>query len=196
MSAVQRLVAQVRQELARNPRLRLGLVVIAAILAFYSALLLVDWRADLHEQYVERRQYLRKLREMASQDEWPARAEAAARVRKALEAEIPEVASPGLAQAGAQSWARDMAAVHGGAMQVQTQAPQAVEEQPGLLRVPIVISGALPPRAVLNIIQQIEKHGSLAVIEQAMLLNRENQTFQLTVVSYVRVTGAGADAAR
>ncbi len=196
MSALKRLTAQVRQELGRNPRLRLGVMVIGAILAFYSALVLLDWRAGLHERYVERRQHLRDLRDMASQDEWPARADAAARVRKALEAEIPAVASVGLAQAGAQTWARDLAAVHGGAVQVQAQETQVVEEQPGLLRVPIVISGALPPRAVLNMIQQIEKHGSLAVVEEAMLLNRENQTFQLTVVSYVRVAGDGVDAGR
>ncbi len=196
MSAANQLIAQARQELAKNPRLRLGLVVIVAILALYCALVLVDWRGRLQDQYVERRQYLHKLREMAKQDEWPARAEAAARVRKALEAEIPEVASIGLAQAGAQTWARDLAAVHGGAVQVQAQEPQAVEEQPGLMRVPIVLSGSLPPRAVLNMIQQIEKRGSLAVIEEAMLLNRENQTFQMTVVSYVRVAGDDADAGR
>ncbi|MDI1254200.1 hypothetical protein [Thermomonas sp.] len=196
MSAAKRLLDQVRQELAKNARLRLGLIVIAAILAFYSALLLMDWRTALHAHYVERRQYLHKLREMANQNEWPARAEAAARVRKALEAEIPEVASLGLAQAGAQTWARDLAGVHGGAIQLQTQEPQVVEGQPGLMRVPIVLSGALPPRAVLNIIQQVEKRGSVAVIEEAMLLNRENQTFQLTVVSYVRVAGDHADAGR
>lgn len=196
MSAVTRLMAQVQQELAQNPRLRLGLVVIGVILAAYSALLLIDLRGRLNERYVERRQYLQKLRQVASQDEWPARAEAAARMRKALEAEIPEVASVGLAQAGAQTWARDLAAVHGSAVQVQAQETQVVEEQPGLMRVPIVLSGALPPRAVVNIIQQVEKRGSLAVIEQAMLLNRENQTFQVTVVSYVRVAGENADATR
>ena len=196
MSAVSQLMAQVQQELAKNPRLRLGLAVIGVILAVYCALLLIDLRGRLHEHYVERRQYLQKLRQMASQDEWPLRAESAAQLRKALEAEIPEVASVGLAQAGAQSWARDMAAVHGSAVQVQAQEPQEVEEQPGLMRVPIILSGALPPKAVLNIIQQVEKRGSLAVIEQAMLLNRENQTFQVTVVSYVRVPRENADAVR
>ena len=196
MSAVSQLMAQVQQELAKNPRLRLGLAVIGVILAVYCALLLIDLRGRLHEHYVERRQYLQKLRQMASQDEWPLRAVSAAQMRKALEAEIPEVASVGLAQAGAQSWARDMAAVHGSAVQVQAQEPQEVEEQPGLMRVPIILSGALPPKAVLNIIQQVEKRGSLAVIEQAMLLNRENQTFQVTVVSYVRVPRENADAVR
>lgn len=196
MSATTRLISQVRQELARNARLRLGLLLIAAILAFYAAVLMVDWRSGLHEHYVERRQFLRKLLDMANQDEWPARAAAAARVRKALEAEIPEVASLGLGQAAAQTWARDLTAVNGDAVQVQTREPQPVDQQPGLMRVPIVLSGALPPRAVLNIIQQIEKRGSLVVIEEAMLLNRENQTFQLTVVSYVRVTGDDTDASR
>ena len=195
MSVADQLLGQVRQELARNARLRLGLALIAAILAFYAALVMVDWRSGLHEHYIERRQYLRKLLEMANQDEWPARAASAARVRKALEAEIPEVASLGLAQAGAQTWARNLAAVYGVAVQVQAREPQTVDGQPGLMRVPI-LSGTLPPKVVLNIMQQIEKRGSLTVIEEAMLLNRENQTFQLTVVSYVRVAGDHADASR
>lgn len=184
-----------RLEFSQNQRLRIGVVLIAGILALYSFLVLRDWRASLQDHYVERRQYLRKLKGLAGQSQWPARAEAIARSRRALEAEIPTVASPGLAQAGAQTWLRDLVAVHGAGVQVQSQPPQAVEDHPGLWRVPIVISGALPPRSVLNLIQQVEKRSSLSVIEQALIINRENQTFELTVVSYARVSG-GTDAAR
>lgn len=185
-----------RNEFARNQRLRFGVLVMAAILAFYSFLVLRDWRAGLHDQYVERRQYLRKLKSLAGQNQWPVRAEQMSRVRKALEAEIPAFASQGLAQASAQTWARDLAAVHGSAVQVQSQPSQPVDGQPELWRVPVVLTGSLPPRAVVNLIQQIEKRGSLSVVEQALILNRENQTFQLTVVSFVRVAGRGVDAAR
>ncbi|MGI8559869.1 MAG: hypothetical protein ACR2J7_00200 [Luteimonas sp.] len=169
-------------------------MVIAAILALYAALLLGNWRSELHERYVEHRQYLRKVRTLAGENEWAARAEAMSRARSALEAQIPDVASVSLAQAAAQTWLRELAAVHGTAVQIQSQAPQPVEDQPGLWRVPVVIGGALPSRAVLNIIRQIETRSSLAVIEEAMILNRDNRTFQLTVVSYFRVGKGGADA--
>ena len=189
-------VTRLRLEFSQNQRLRIGILAIAAILAFYSFLVLRDWRAGLLDHYVERRQYLRKLKGLAGQSQWPSRAEAISRSRRALEAELPTVASPGLAQAGAQTWLRDMAAVHGAAVQVQSQAPQPVDGQPGLWRVPIVISGALAPKPVVNLIQQIEKRNSLSVIEEALIINRENQTFELTVVSYARVTGGSVDAAR
>ena len=196
MTALRELIARARLEFGQSQRLRIGVLVIAAILAFYSFLVLSDLRAGLHDQYVERRQYLRKLRTIAVQKEWPARAEEMARVRKALEAEIPVVASPGLAQAGVQTWVRDLAAVHGTAVRVQTQVPEAVEGTPGLWRIPMVISGSLSPSPVINLIQNIEKRSSLSVIEEALILNRQNQTFQLTVVSYVRVAGADLDAPR
>jgi hypothetical protein len=194
VSAISDLLARGRQEFAQNARLRIGVLVIAAILAFYSFLVLKDLRSSLQDQYVERRQYLRKLRVVAVQKDWPARAEEISRVRRALEAQIPVVASPGLAQASAQTWLRDLAAVHGEAVRVQSQPPEAVEGTPGLWRVPMVVSGSLPPRTVINLIQNIEKRGSLAVIEEALILNRQNQTFQLTVVSYARVAGTGANA--
>ncbi len=196
MKALRELAARARLELAQNQRLRIGVLAIAAILAFYSFLVLNDLRASLLEQYVERRQYLRKLRVVAVQKDWPARAEEMQRVREALEAEIPAFASAGLAQASAQTWVRDLAAVHGEAVRVQTQSPEAIEGTPGLWRVPMVVSGSLAPRAVINLIQQIEKRTSLSVIEEALILNRQNQTFQLTVVSYARVTEGEVDAGR
>ena len=189
-------INRARQDFSQNPRLRIGVVVIAAILALYAFLVLRDWRADLHDNYVERRQDLRKINALAGQNVWQTRAEAMSRLRKSLEAEIPAATSQGLAQAGAQTWLRDLTAVNAGAVQVQAQPPQAVEGQAGLWRIPIVISGALPPMAVLNIIQQVEKRSSLSVIEQSMILNRENKTFELTVVSYARVAGGSDDAAR
>ena len=189
-------INRARQDFSQNPRLRIGVVVIAAILALYAFLVLRDWRANLHDNYVERRQHLRKINALAGQNAWPARAEAMSRLRKSLEAQIPAATSQGLAQAGAQTWLRDLTAVYAGAVQVQAQPPQAVEGQAGLWRIPIVISGALPPTAVLNIIQQVEKRSSLSVIEQSMIINRENKTFELTVVSYARVAGGSDDAAR
>ena len=194
MSQVQDWIKLARNELAQNQRLRIGILAIAGIVVFYAFLVLGDWRSSLHEQYVERRQYLRKLRELAGQSQWTVRADAISRVRKELEAQIPVVASPGLAQASAQTWIRSLAAVHGSAVQVQSQPPLAVDGQPGLWRIPLVVSGTLAPRTVVNLVQQIEKHSSLSVIEEATILNRENQTFQLTVVSYARVAGGSPDA--
>lgn len=196
MSQLGDLVLRARQEFAQNPRLRIGVIAIATILALYAFLVLRDWRTELHANYVERREHLRDVRALAVQKSWPARAKAMSRLRKGLEAQIPTVGSLGLAQAGAQAWARDLTSGYPGTTQVQPQEPQQVENQPGLWRIPVTISGSLPPKVVINLIQQIEKRTSLSVIEQSMLLNRENKTFELTVVSYARVAGSADNASR
>lgn len=196
MSAWRERGRRLREELGGNARLRWGLVVISAILAVQLFLVLSDWRTSLHDRYVERRQYLRKLRTLAGQEQWLSRASEASRLRKALEAEIPEVATLGLAQANAQAWVRDLASAHGQTVRVQARPPAAIEGEPGLYKIPVVLSGSLPPAAVINLIQRVEKHPSLAVIENAVLLNRENRTFELAVVSFARVKEAPADAGR
>lgn len=185
-----------RQEWASNPRLRLGTWLIAGILGFYLLLVLRDWQQALQQRHVERSEYLQKMRSLAGQDEWIERAETAARIRKALEAEIPDAATLGLAQAGVQTWVRDMSAVYGTALRVQTEGGEAVPGRPDLWRVPVVLSGSMDPQKVTQLIQQIEKHGSLTVIEQSVILNRENQTFSLTAVSFFRIQQASADASR
>lgn len=185
---------QARREWAGNRRLRIGAVAIAAILAFYLLLVLRDWQSALQLHYAQRSEQLQKMQALAGQEVWIARAQAAQALRKGLEAEIPEVATLGLAQAGVQTWMRDLNAAFGGALQVQNQAPQQVDGQPGVWRVPVTISGPGDPMRVMQLIGQVESRKSLTVIDQATLLNRENQTFSLTVVSLFRIKEAPAHA--
>lgn len=186
--------AQARSEWANNPRLRLGVAVIAAVLAVYLLLVLRDWRAGLQEQYAARSEHLQKMQSLAGQDEWIARAQDARKLRQALDAQIPEVATVGLAQAGIQTWVRSLGSAFGDGLQIQSQAPQPVEGQPGLWRVPVVLSGSAEPPLVIQLVQQIEDRKSLAVIEQATVLNRANKTFSLTIVSLFRIPQAPANA--
>lgn len=188
--ALRAALASMRMELADNPRLRLGAWLIAAILIFYVWLVLADWRAQMHKDYVAQVQQLQKIRSLAGQDEWLQRAEQARVLRDALQAQIPEVATLGLAQASVQTLARDMIAASGNAIRVQTEAPAEVGEGSGLWRVPMVISGGLGATQVLQLIRRIESQRNLVVIEQAMILNRENHTFSLTMVSFFRVQEA------
>lgn len=185
---------QARREWTANRRLRLGGIAIAAILGFYLLLVLRDWQSALQVGYAEHTQRLAKMQALAGQDVWIARAQAAQALRKGLEAEIPEVATLGLAQAGIQTWVRDLNAAFGGSLQVQNQAPQQVDGQPGVWRVPVTISGPGEPRRVVQLIGQVESRKTLTVIDQATLINRENQTFSLTVVSLFRIREAPANA--
>ena len=183
-------------EIGANRRLQVGLVVIGAILVLYAGLLLFDLRQEQEAAYVQRREQLQKMQELAGQDVWIGRAQAVARVRGGLAAEIPEFETVGVAQAQLTSWLRELAQSFGGsAVQIQSQTAQQVAGELGLWRIPVVLSGDVGPSRTLELIQQIERRSVLTVIEQAMLLNRENKAFSLTVVAYVRVSGKASNAA-
>ncbi|MDX2299290.1 MAG: hypothetical protein NW204_06155 [Xanthomonadaceae bacterium] len=180
-------LTQVRKEFAENPRLRIGAWAIAAIVVFYLWLVLADWRAQMQKDYAAQSQQLQKIRSLAGQDEWLQRAERARALRDALQAQIPEVATLGLAQASVQTLARNLAAASGNAIRIQAEAPAPVTGSEGLWRVPVVISGGLGAEQVLQLVRRIESERNLVVIEQATILNRENRTFSLTVVAFFRV---------
>ena len=184
-------LADIRREWASNPRLRLGAVAIAVIVAVYLSLVLRDWNASLQRSYADRTAYLAKMQALAGQDAWIARAASAAEVRAALEAEIPEVATIGLAQATVQGWVREAAVAFGEGLQVRAAAPVPVAADSDVWRVPVTVSGKLDPGRYVQLLAQVERRPTLAVIEEATVLNRENRTFELTVVSYYRVRNNG-----
>jgi hypothetical protein len=183
---------QIQSELAANARLRVGVLAIAAIVLLYGWLLLLDWRDAAASEYAAQRQRLEKIQALAGQDYWLARATEAAELRAALEAQLPEADTLGLAQASVQSWARDLAAVHGDQVRIRGETPVKVPGQ-ALWRIPVTISGSLPAGSVLQLIQRIEQHSQLITIEQSSILNRANRTFSLTVVAFYRVRQEGAD---
>jgi len=194
VSALARAIDDVRRQLRANPRLQIASALIAALVGTYGLLGLVDLRARVADSYADRVGEMRALRTLARQPEWLERAQAAARLRKGLEAQIGHATTVGIAEAEVQAWARERAAATGGQIQIAPQATVEVEAQPGLWRVPVVMSGAAEPMQVVQLMQTIETSARLAVVEQASLLNRENRTFSVTVVFYYRIDGA-ADAA-
>lgn len=169
-----------------NARLRVGVGVIAAILVVYLVLVGLDLRAARATHLAERQAHLQRIEALSGQDAWLGRAAAAATLRKALDAQVPSAGTTGLAQAGVQTWMRQLTAAMGTGVGARTQA---VEQVPGtdLWRIPVEISGPMQPRAVLQLMQQIERYPSLTVIEQVQVLNRENRTFSLTAVAYYRI---------
>jgi hypothetical protein len=189
-------IRKLGSDIRANPRLQAGLAVVAAILVLYGVLVLLELRQAREQAYIQRVEQLRKMRALAGQDAWIGRAQAAARVRQALAAEIPELETVGVAQAQLTSWVREIAQAFGGnAVQIQSQTAQQVAGEAGLWRVPVTLSGEAPPARVVDLIQQVERRSVLTVIEQAMVQNRENKTYSLTLVAYVRIRGGTTDGA-
>jgi hypothetical protein len=185
-------IADIRRQWAANPRLRTAVGLAGALVALWVVLVLFDWRDALAERYRERSAYMGRLRSLAGQPEWLARSQEAARLRKGLEATIPTAASLGLARAEVQAWARERATATGGQVQIASAEPSEVDGRPGLWRIPVTLTGSAAPQQVIQLMQTVEKSPTLSVVEQAMLLNRENRTFSLTVVFHYRIEGGSA----
>lgn len=191
MSAnVAKAIADARREWAGNRRLRFGVLAIAGIVVLYLLLLMQDWRSALANEYTARTEHLYKMKSLAGQEEWLLRAQSTSELRKAMEAELPEVDTAGLAQAQVQGWIRDVATALDEDVQVETLEPVPVEGRPGLWRVPVSVSGQLDPARYLELLRRIESRNTLSVIEEAAVRNRANPTFTLTIVSYFRIREA------
>ncbi len=95
---------ELRLELKKNIRLRIGLWLILAIIAIYSLLLLNEYEMRLQAQYETRIAHLARLQDVTSQAEWIQREKQANSAKIMLENKLWTAVSKGLAQADFQAW--------------------------------------------------------------------------------------------
>lgn len=193
--ALEAALQKAKVELSGNKRLAWGLAVIGGILLLQAFMLLLDLRRDQAEAHADAVGKLRKMQSLSGENEWLSRAQVTGRLLRALESEIPQVETAGVAQAQVITWVRD-AAVAAGAEEVRIQqaAPEQVEALEGVWKVPVMVSGAAAPAKVVEIIRKVEQRPTLTTVGEAMLLNNANKTFSLTVIAFVRVGAGGGDA--
>ena len=183
----------VREEWKGNPRLRWGVAAAAAIAFAYLCLALADWRSELHAQYQQRTLQLYKMTALGGQEHWLARAQSAQSVEKALQAEIPNAATIGLAQAEVQPMVRRMLNAFGQKLSNDAGPPAEVAGQPGLWRIPVTIRGATSQAQMLEILRTIESSERLVVVEQfSFAFVRGLPNLSLTLVAYYRIGGTPA----
>ena len=190
---------QAREEWRSNPRLRWGVAVVAAIALVYLLLVLLDWRRELHDEYQQRTLQLYKMAALAGQEQWSVRAQSALNLEKSLQAEIPRVATIGLAQAEMQTTIRQILNAFGPKLSSESRPPVQVRSQPGLWRVPVTIRGILAQAQLMEILRRIESSDRLIVIDEFQMGFVQGQpNITLTAVAYYRVGAAqgGPRAAR
>ena len=196
MSGLDRAWQSLRQQLADNPRLRLGAWLIVGILVFYGWLLIGDGIGSLRSQVQDDQERLAKLHALAGQEVWHQRAEQAAAIKESLLAELPEADTPGLAQAELQSRLRNLFQDFGSAITVEVSAPVALEENPGWLRIPATLSAnRLEMERIKRAVQAVEAQPGLMRIESISIRNRSDSTLlNMTVHAYYRQRPETADA--
>ena len=179
-----------RQEWQGNPRLRLGVLVVVAISVLFACLTLNDWRHALHAQYQQRTLQLYKMSALAGQEHWLSRAQSAKDVEKALQAEIPNATTIGLAQAEVQTMVRQLIDAFGRKMTTESRPPVAVPGQPGLWRVPVTLRGALSSTQLLEMLRRLEDADRLVVIDESQITFTQGvPTVSLTLSAFYRVGG-------
>ncbi len=176
-------------QIRENHRLQAGVALIAAILLWWLLQLLGDWRQARIAILQASAQQLEQTRSLATQKGWAERAEQAANLAKALQAEIPSAASSGMAQAEFQSWLNQISNAASGQVRLDVQAPVRLEHPDDVVRVTATLSGGLPPAQVMQLINRIESRQSLTTIPVATLRSDGlNQTFSLTVQGYYQLS--------
>lgn len=176
-----------RGEWRTNRRLRIGTIVIAAIVALYAALVLNDWRRALAEEYKERTLQLYKVAALAGQSQWPARAQEAANIRRALQARIPSATSTGLAQAEVQNWVNQVLRGFGQRLTTEAKPPTRIEANEGIWKIPMLVRGPLTSRQLVEILSRIEGAERLLVVEEILIDNQAQTTVNMTVSAYYKI---------
>lgn len=179
---------KIREEWRSNPRLRWGAVIALAIGFFYLCLVLVDWRRDLHDQYQQRTLQLYKMTALAGQEHWLTRAQSAQAVEKALQAEVPNASTIGLAQAEVQTFVRQQINAFGRRLSSDVRPAAEVTGQPGLWRIPVTMRGVINQPQMLEILRRIEDSDRLMVIDEfSFTFVRGVPNMSMTLVAYYRV---------
>ena len=181
---------KIRVQLQGNPRLKWALALIAVLLVGMAWQALDHLRVSSQKQAIADEVNRRRIRSLQGQDIWFSHASSAKALRESLWAELPEVATPGQAQAALQSWLRTLTAPitdEKNALRVSVESSSPVKNLPGALKVNATISGGLSARQVLNLVRQIESATNLVVIETIQIQSDLNNNFSMTINAYYRI---------
>lgn len=154
------------QELKKNTRLRIGLWLIIAIVAFYSLLLLNDYQLQLHNQYQNKVTHLARLQDVTSQAEWIERVKLAESAKVSLEQKLWVAASKGLAQADFQAWiGGQISAAKIQEPRLQVEEAKDVPQQTHIWLVNAKLEGIFEPEALERLFLNFAEHPQWVVVD-------------------------------
>lgn len=192
MKALDASLQSLKRQVDAAPWLRWAGLAIAVLVAALALQALDNWRIERQKAGIEAEQALRRILALKGQDAWLAREKSAQQLRDSLRAQLPQVTTPGMAQAALQNWLRNITAnfdAQNVVIRINRSAP--LESMPDVLRVNAALNGNLNPRQALALIRQIESAPNLVVLETVALQSDSSSTLHLTVNAYYRIA-AGA----
>lgn len=174
------------------PWIKWAALAIAILLAVFMLQALDKMRVDSRKAAIEAEMNLNRIHALQGQDLWFEREKDSRQLRDALWAQLPEVETPGMAQAAVQNWLRKLTTAFGPEQNVRIAINQLgpITQIPGVIRVNASISGNLSPRQALGILRQIESSTNLVVAETVSIQSDTSNVFQLTLNAYYRTAAA------
>ena len=194
MKAFDAQLQALRRQAEAAPWLKWAGFAIALLLALFIVQGLEGWRTERQKAAIDAEQNLRRILALKGQDAWLEREKNTRQLHDALQAQLPEVATPGMAQAALQSWLRDITSGFDSQQNVTIKVNRSgpVEGMPDVTRVNASLNGRLSPRQSLSLLRRIETSPTLIVVETLTLQSEDSSTLHLTVNAYYRVTGGKA----
>lgn len=191
-----RLLNQIAGQFRGNPRLQWGGLLAGLLCAGLALQALDQWRVRQQARSVDIEVETRKVIALRKQGAWIERAEQAEKLQKQLQARIPVVASPGIAQATLQTSLRMAANGITGmkGLGIDVSEPVEIEGRPGLYRVRAALRAEISPWRAFGLISAIESNPNLTVIEGSMIRSGEGQQVTINVAAFYQTSADATDA--
>ncbi len=189
MTSLQQQLQEMRKQFQATPWLRWAAVAIAVLGMAFVWQFLDGARVSAQQQAIDEESKLRRIRALQGQDIWLIREGEARQLVAALEAQIPAVKTPGLAQAALQTSLRTMTESFTEANGIRIAIEKAAEVSgiEGVVKVRATLNGAVTPSETMNLIRKIEGSPSLMIIESVNITNDVNKTANLSLNAYFRI---------
>lgn len=187
MSAFATVIDRARAELTANPRLRLGVWVIVAIVVGYVAFVVQADRVDAASaEYASADSRLVRGRDLLARQDWAERLSTARAIEADLTANFWHATNEGIAQASLRNVIDDLTArIHLSQPSVELGSSRAVPDAEGLWRVQARITAQGVGPATLRLLHRIASHPRKLVVERLDLTrNRGGMRLELLLSAY------------
>lgn len=191
MNALAAAFANLRAQLAANPRLRAGAWAIAAILAVYGLLVQSDRVEAAYATYTEDADRLVRARALLTRDDLPTLLEVERERDETLTERFWQAETQGLAQAQLQAAVSDIVGeLEFSNPRIQSGAIIPVDYAPGLWRVQAQFNGIYEPGSELLALHGLATHPRKIVVDRLDLRRRDRRMTLLVSAWFVGIQDA------
>jgi hypothetical protein len=178
-------------ELRTNRRAVFGVLLIAALLAGYGLVVLHDAALASGVAYRSELANLERMKAIATERDWPARAEASGKARAAFEARLWPAESEGIARADLQAWIGTVGREIGlQNLDIRIELAKPKELPDDLRQITATITGRPDEAALTRLLERIDRAPRLVVVDRLNVKEQPAPMLEMVLVGYARIGGS------